>query len=449
MSEELILNEIDMNTDEYIEFLRELIQTESFNPPGDEKNVAIKIEKYLKNAGIKCEVFPFGENRANLIATLNDNFDGKNLLYNGHMDVVPPGSLEEWKNPPLSAIIKRKRLYGRGTTDMKGGTAAMAISLKILKKLGIEVSGNLILNAVSDEETGGILGTKWSVENILKSKKCNFIIIGEPTGFNPLPKAIIFGEKGRFELKVMTNGKSSHASAPFLGKNAIIMMNDIIQHLDKLDDYMPKIEPPLSEDELKELISITFPSKDDFKRILEEQSTVQSLIKVSLHFEKSVTMINGGIKPNIIPDKCEAIIDFRLLPGQTIEMVLNGLKKLINELGYRIEQEPIKDTEEPFVQLEVQFKGEPSYWYDWKESKVLKDFYNIVEEIYKKKPFYFFFPGSTDAKYYRNTNFCQSTIVFGPGNVNVAHSANEYVEIQDFINAIKVYTLFAYNYLRE
>lgn len=449
MSEELILNEIDNNADEYIEFLRELIQTESFNPPGNEKNVAIKIEKYLMNAGIKCEIFPFGENRANLIATLNDNFEGKNLLYNGHMDVVPPSSVEEWKNPPLSAIIKRKKLFGRGTTDMKGGIAAMAISLKILKKIAIKISGNLILNAVADEETGGILGTKWSLDNILKSKKCDFAVIGEPTGFNPLPKGIIFGEKGRIEVKVMTNGKSGHASAPFLGKNAINMMSEIIQHLDKLDDYIPKIEPPLSEDELKELINITFPSRDAFERILEEQPVVQSLIKANLHFSKSVTMINGGIKPNVIPDKCEAIIDFRLLPRQTIEMVLNGLKKLINELGYEIEDESTRDDNEPFVNLDVQFQGEPSYWNDWKESQVLKDFYDIVEKIYKKKPFYFFFPASADAKYYRNTNFCQSTIMFGPGNVRVAHSTNEYIELQDFINAIKVYTLFAYNYLKN
>lgn len=449
MSEELILNEIEANTEEYIEFLQELIQTESYNPPGNEKNVAIKIQKYLKNAGIKCEIFPFGENRANLIATLNDNFNGKTLLYNGHMDVVPPGSVEEWKNPPLSAIIKRKRLYGRGTTDMKGGTAAMAISLKILKKLGIKISGNLILNAVADEETGGILGTKWSLDNILKSRSCDFAVIGEPTGFNPLPKAIIFGEKGRMEVKVITYGKSSHASAPFLGKNAINMMSEIIQNLDKLDEYIPKIEPPLSENELKELINITFPSRDAFERILVEVPDVQSLIKTNLHFAKNITMINGGIKPNVIPDKCEAIIDFRLLPGQTIEMVLNGLKKLINELGYQIKDKPIGEPEEIFMYLEVKFQGEPSYWNDWKNSQVLKTFYDIVEKIYEKKPFYFFFPASGDAKYYRNTNYCESTIMFGPGNVRVAHATNEYVEIEDFINSIKVYTLFANNYLKD
>jgi succinyl-diaminopimelate desuccinylase len=449
MSEELILKEINNNTEEYIEFLRELIQTESYNPPGNEKNVALKIEKYLKNVEIKTEIFSFGENRANLIATLNDNFEGKNLLYNGHMDVVPSGNEEEWKNPPLSAIIKRKRLYGRGTSDMKGGTAAMAISLKILKKLEINLSGNLIFNAVADEEAGGVLGTKWCLDNILKSKKCDFIVIGEPTGFDPLPKALIFGEKGRIELKVITNGIACHASAPFLGKNAISMMSDIIQNLNKLDDYIPKIEPPLSEDELNDLLINIFPSRDAFERILEEVPDIQSLIKTNLHFSKNITMINGGIKSNVIPDKCEAVIDFRLLPGQNIDMILNGLKKLINELGYQIKDDPKGEPEEIFVSLEVLVKGEPSYWNDWKKSQALKDLKDIIEKTYNRNPFCFFFPASADAKYFRNTKYCEPTIMFGPGNVRVTHTTNEYVELQDFINSIKVFTLFAYNFLKN
>jgi len=152
MSEDLIIEEIEEHKEEHIKFLRDLIQAESYNPPGNEKNVALVIERYLKNAGIKSDVFPFDDNRANLLAYLNDNFEGRNLLYNGHMDVVPPGNEEEWKYPPLSGVIKggkkRQKIFGRGTADMKTALCAMTISLKILKKLGIKLSGNLILNAV-------------------------------------------------------------------------------------------------------------------------------------------------------------------------------------------------------------------------------------------------------------------------------------------------------------
>ncbi|MFX1354423.1 MAG: M20 family metallopeptidase, partial [Promethearchaeota archaeon] len=378
----------------------------------------------------------------------NNNFDGKNLLYNGHMDVVPPGSLEEWKYPPLSASIKRKRMYGRGTADMKSGTVAMVISLKILKKLGLKISGNLIFNAVADEETGGKLGTEWCMDNALKSRKIDFTVIGEPTELNPLPHAIVLGEKGRFVIRIITNGISGHASVPSLGVNAIYMMNDIIYNLDKLDDYIPKVKPPLTIDELKQLISTLFPSKEVFQKVLDDQPLLQEAIKANTQFTKIVTLIKGGIKDNVIPDQCECTIDFRLLPGQGIDMILNGLKNLIKDLGYELKDEPIGLPEETFVYLDVLQKGEASYWKEWRKSKILKDFYNIVEKIYEKKSYYFILPASSDARYYRNSKFCPSTIIFGPGNTRLTHSTNEYIEIQDFINAIKVFTLFAYNFLK-
>ena len=448
MSEDQILNEIEQNKDEYIAFFQELIKAESYNPPGNEKNVALIIDKYLKDVGIKSEIYPFGNNRANLIAYLNDNFEEKNLLFNAHMDVVPPGSEEEWKNHPLSAPIKRMKLFGRGTTDMKGGLAAMVISIKILKKLGIKITGNLILNAVADEETGGFLGTKWCLDNILKTKKCDFTIIGEPTGLKPLPKAIVLGEKGRIEMKVATNGISCHASIPFMGENAIYMMSKIIENLDKLENYIPNIEPPISFNELKDLISSAFPNREIFEKIFNEQSLLQNMVKSLTQFTHSLNMIKGGIKENVVPDYCEATIDFRLIPGQNVEMILEGLKKLISDLGFRIKDQPFGDPEEVFVYLEVQRQSEASMWETWKKSTNLKFFFDIVERIYKKKPFYIAYPASADANFYRNTNFCQQTILFGPGNASTAHAIDENIDIQDFIDSIKVYSIFAYNFLK-
>jgi len=450
MNEESIINEIEENKEEYINFLKELIQTDSYNPPGNEKNVAIKIKNYLEQVGVKCEIFPFGDNRANLLAYLNDNLNGKNILFNGHMDVVPPGNEAEWKNAPLSAYIKRKKImYGRGTTDMKGGLAAMIIALKILKKLGYNPSGNLILNAVADEETGGNHGTGWCLENELKSIKCDFTIIGEPSGLNPLPKAIILGEKGHLQLKIITNGISCHASTPFLGKNAIYMMSEIIQNFDKLDDYIPKVRPPMSEEKIKDLISSAFPNKEIFERILNEQPILQNVILSLTQFTKSLNMIKGGIKENVIPDRCEAITDFRLLPGQTPKTVIDALKKIITNLGYEVRDEPSAKPNDVFVYLDIFNESEASYWKEWEDSSDLKSFCDIVEKVYKRKPFYFLFPACADAHFYRNNGFCPSTILFGPGSATTAHATNEYIEIQDFINAIKVYTLFALKSLEK
>ncbi|MFX0057119.1 MAG: M20 family metallopeptidase [Candidatus Hodarchaeota archaeon] len=450
MSENLIIHEIEANKEEYINLFRKLVQTNSYNPPGNEKSIALIIEQYLKEAGIKVEIFSFDNNRANLIAYLNENTEGRNLLYNGHMDVVPPGSEQDWKNDPLDAYTKRnKYIYGRGAADMKGGLAAMVIALKILKKLEIRVSGNLILNTVADEETGGEYGTKWSLDNWLKSVKIDFTVIGEPSGLNPLPKAILLGEKGRLIVKVKTNGISCHSSMPAMGKNAINMMSEIIENLDKLNEYIPPINPPIDKNQLKKLIGSSFPTNDILEKIFSEQPVLQSLLDSLVRFTKAVTVIKGGIKENVIPDTCEAIIDFRLLPDQDVNTIMKALRKIIEEdLGYMVKDHKAGISGNVFVNLEIVTASEGSYWKEWQNSSDLREFHQLVENIYRRKPFYFLLPASADAHYLRNDNFCTQTILFGPGSAGTAHAVNEYIEIQDFINAIKVYTLFAYRFLR-
>lgn len=449
MSIELIVNEIERNQEEYIEFLKELIKSESYNPPGNEINVALKIEKYLKADDIICEIFPFGTNRANLIAYLNDHFKKKVLLYNGHMDVVPPGSEKDWKYPPLSAYIKRKRfIFGRGSTDMKGGLAAMAIALKILKKLNLNLSGNLIFNAVADEETGGKYGTKWCLDTKLKSINCDFAIVGEATHLKPLSNAIILGEKGRIQLKLVVYGISCHASVPFMGENPIYIMNQIIQNLEKINNYIPKVEPPIPLNKLKQLVSINFADINIFNKIYDQNPLISNVVLALTKFTYSVTMIKAGIKENVVPDKCEAKIDFRLLPGQKTDILIEALKKIIKDLGYSLYTEFKEDIKKPFITFKIEEQNEASFWKDWENSKVLESLRDIIERVYKKKPFYFLLPASADANFLRNTNFCPKTVIFGPGVSSTAHAVNEYIEIDDFLNAIKVYTLFAYNFLK-
>jgi len=450
ISEEILLKEIDESKEEFVNFLKELIQTDSYNPPGNEKNIAVKIGNYLKGAGIEAEIFEYDDNRANLIAYLNNSFEYKNLLFNGHMDVVPPGSEEDWKYPPLSAYIKRnKYMYGRGTTDMKGGLAAMVCTLKLLKKLKIELKGNLILNAVADEEMGGT-GTEWCVNNPLKSKKIDFTIIGEPTALKPLPIAIMVGERGRMVVKITTNGVSTHASWPFMGKNAIYIMSDIIQKLDRLDDYIPSIEPPLSFEKLKELVSQSFPSYEIFEKIFNEQVMLQNVLKALTKFTKCLTIINGGIKDNVVPDKCEAYIDFRLLPGQKVDSLIDALQKIIEEdLNYPIKKDENDKKGEVSVDLEIVQLSEPSYWKDWESSQPLKELQSIINKVFGVNSFIMIYPASADAHYIRNSGLCRETVLLGPGSGSTAHSIDENIEISDFINAIKVYSLFAYKFLKQ
>jgi succinyl-diaminopimelate desuccinylase len=451
VSEKEILEYVESKRDSLIDFLKAMIQSKSYNPPGDEHNVALTIKQFLDLSSIPNEIYPFGNNRANLVARLTTKTQGKSLLFNGHMDVVPPGDESDWKVSPLSAEIKRKKLmYGRGTTDMKGGLSAMICALKVLKDLNFdtECSGNLILAAVADEETGGEFGTKKVMDEIFKGQKMDFAVVGEPTGLDPLPKAIVVGEKGQLQLKIIVHGASAHASSPFLGKNAILAMSTIIQNLDRLETLLPKISPPIPEEKLKEMISEGFPSRSAFESIFNQQEILKSLIKALLNFTKSVTMIKGGIKENVVPDRCEMVIDFRLLPGQTIDLVIEKMKELVSSLGYKIRSRPDERIEGISVDFEIFQKAEPSYFEGWQSSAETQMFQSTAGEIYGKKPFFFMFPACTDAYYIRNYGLCPNTIVFGPGSSTTSHAANEFIDLEDYINAIKTYAIFAYRLLK-
>ena len=451
MSEKLIRKEIESHREEYIEFFRLLVQANSYNPPGNEKNVAAVIQHYLKESKLNIELFLFDGNRANLFMTLKKSYNNKNLLYNAHMDVVPPGNEKDWKYPPLSAFNKRNKvIYGRGASDMKAALAAMVISLTILKKLNLKLKGNLIVNAVADEETGGKFGTKWCLENILipRDIKCDVTIVGEPSGLSPLPKAIIFGEKGHLVIKVITYGKSAHSMVPEMGINAISMMSKIIENLDNLDKYIPKIKPPLSLEKLKSLVSSVFPNYEIFEKIFTEQPLLASFLESLTKFTKSLNVINGGVKVNIIPDYCEAIIDFRLLPGQNSDIILKGLEKMVSDLGFNLKDSSERSIQESSISFEIVEEGESSIWKEYDQSQELSQFKEVVEETYGKKTFLTLAPGSTDAHYYRNSKYCVKTLHFGPGKAADMHAIDENIEIEDFINSILVYTLFAYRFLK-
>ncbi len=451
VSEKEILEYIELKRESFIDFLKAMIQSKSYNPPGDEQNVALTIKQFLDSSSIPNEIYPFGVNRANLMARLSTKTEGKSLLFNGHMDVVPPGDEADWKVPPLSAEIKRKKLmYGRGTTDMKGGLSAMICAMKVLKELKFdtECRGNLILSAVADEETGGEFGTKKVIDDYLKGQKVDFAVVGEPTGLDPLPKAIVIGEKGQLQLKIIVHGASAHASSPFLGKNAILAMSTIIQKLDTLESLLPKISPPISEDKLKEMMAEGFPSRSAFENIYNQQEILKSLLKALLNFTKSVTTIKGGIKENVVPDRCEMVIDFRLLPRQTIELLIEKMRELVLSLGYKFKSRPDEKIEGISVEFEVFQKAEPSYFEGWQSSGDVQMFQSVAGEIYGKKPFYFMFPACTDAYYLRNYGLCPSTIVFGPGSATTSHAANEFIDLEDYMNAIKTYAIFASRYLK-
>lgn len=168
-----------MEKQEKIKLLQDVIRIKSVN--GNEEEVAVYIQKLLKQHEIESELVPYAPGRSSLVATIK-NGSGKVLGLTGHMDVVDAGDAAEWMYPPFEAHIEGNKLYGRGSTDMKSGLMAMVIAMIELKEAGLPIDGTIKLLATVGEEVGELGAgdlTKKGYANDLDG-----LIIGEPSNYN-------------------------------------------------------------------------------------------------------------------------------------------------------------------------------------------------------------------------------------------------------------------------
>lgn len=183
-----------------------LVQLETVNPPGQEEASMKLCAGLLEQAGFVCRLVPHGKDRASLVATRGTT---PGLCFSGHLDTVPLG-LAAWNQPPLGGKIVGDRLYGRGSSDMKGGVAAF-----IAAASATEAPCSIVLT--SGEETG-CDGARWLVEaDVLPPATA--MVVGESTDNQP-----VAGHKGALWLELTTQGVTAHGATPELGRNAIAAM---------------------------------------------------------------------------------------------------------------------------------------------------------------------------------------------------------------------------------
>ncbi len=455
MGKGITFDMIDIKVEEMkediIAFCQSLIQKKSVNPPGNEIEIAKVIVKKLEEYNLRIDLQDFTDNHGNIIATLEGSAKTPRLLYNGHLDVVPVPKGEKWTMDPFSGGIKRGKIWGRGTVDMKGNVAAMVMATIVLKNLNIPLEGDLILNFVSDEEQGGLYGTKMCIENHTALMKADATIIGEPTSYPGFPTMIMIGEKGIFWLKITVWGKSAHASVPVVGINPILKMLHIIQAINQKLEY--NITPQYTLDNLKELASEVF-GKEQFQRIYEEQEIIQGLLDALTNLTHAETIIHAGEKENVIPETCTALIDFRLTTKHNSQILLQKIKEIISDLGPDFILKTSTDDTKGNILLEIKS--------DQSASLMQKSKTNLIEiikeahqEVFQAPTFKLMMPATSDARFFRNNNprecniasICDNTVLFGGGNGTLAHSKNEALEIKTLLSMTKVYSLIATKYL--
>jgi succinyl-diaminopimelate desuccinylase len=366
--------------------LKELISINSENPEGITEGVAEVLREHLEAYGVACTSVGLAE-RPNLIFSSHEGQKG-DLLLHGHMDTVPIGPPENWSHDPFASEIVDGRLYGRGSCDMKGPVAALAETLILYTEKRAEKP--LVVLATSDEETGC-----HGAEVVVKSGQLDSIRFGvcaEPTSLQ-----VLVGEKGIFWTKIISTGKSAHASRPDEGINAIEACIEAIRLLTG--------EPfPYEADEL--LGNPTF----------------------------NIGVIEGGVKVNVVPDRCEAQLDMRLAKGQDPEA-------LFNEMNTRLGSAGLSDR----VQLEF-IHGKPAVLTPV-DSRIVKLATSAVEKLTGSSP------SLGTATYGTDCSIIQPelgilNVICGPGSIEQAHQPDEYISLKELYQSVDVYLEIA-NYFNR
>jgi len=359
------------------ELLRELIQAES-TPEKGELAAAEVISAAFGRSGMESHTDTWERNRANIVAHLRSTGHKPGLLFACHLDVVGP-SEAAWTYPAFGAEQADGRIYGRGSTDMKGGIAAAVTAIRRIVDSGTALQGDIIFVASAGEETDSC-GAKRFVRDHAGLPELAGVVIPEPTDF-----ALVTAHRGMLWIEVTTTGKAAHSSTPHLGVNAIASMRRI---LDELDHY-----------------EIT----DGPHELLGSGSM-------------SVNTIEGGKAMNVVPDKCRIGIDFRTLPGQDHQRMIGDLERILAKLK----------ADNPEFEGVVSVIREVRPLETDRRCDFVKALCSVVGTEQTTAVGY-----TTDGPYFASLG--APVVIFGPGKPSLCHKPDEYIDICDLEKGVEHY----------
>ncbi|MEL7647912.1 MAG: M20 family metallopeptidase [Sedimentibacter sp.] len=408
ISKQELLNLAAEKEQELINLTSQLIRINSENPNGSQREVIDFVKNYLNEAGIENKEIAADETYPCVLAQMGSD-EGFSMIINGHVDVVPAGDISKWKFDPFGGEITETQILGRGTSDMKAGVACTLFAMKLLKETGADLKGNIRLHIVSDEETGGAYGTKWLCEQGY-ADNAHACLVAEPTSNS----TIEIGQKGSNELIIKSYGTPAHGSlGNYKGDNAILKLSKVLEGIGRLHTVKGKYD----DSQLEAL--------ENSKFIAKNKLDVPGIENVIDRVTANVGIISGGNKLNMVPDYCEARVDIRLPIGVDVAEVEREIKGMI------------KDSGVSGVEYEVEWKkfGNSTPM----DSSIVRTVKKHAEDLWGIKVLPAYQWASSDAAFYRIHGI--PTIQYGPSNTEGIHSYNETVDIEDVLNASKIYLL--------
>ncbi|HYK73621.1 MAG TPA: peptidase [Pseudoneobacillus sp.] len=369
---------------------------------------AIVIEK-CRQLGLELDIWEIGQaslfehpafcsdrkdfkGNPNVVAVLKGAGGGKSLILNGHIDVVPAGDYHTWKDDPFSGLIQSGKLYGRGSTDMKGGNVALLLAMESIIANQIQLKGDVIFQSVIEEESGGA-GT---LAAVIRGYKADGAIIPEPTNMKLFPK-----QQGSMWFRISVKGKAAHGGTRYEGISAIEKSLVVIQELQQLEkERNARINDPLYE-------SIPIP--------------------IPINIGK----IQSGEWPSSVPDL--AIIEGRMgvAPDETMEKAQEEMTRCLQTL---CKKDKWLMENPPSIEW---FGGRWLPGSLENDHPLMESLSRCFKEVRNQEPVIEASPWGTDGGILSSIADTP-VVIFGPGVTEVAHDSNEYIALEELYAAAEI-----------
>ncbi|CAC9418217.1 ArgE/DapE family deacylase [Staphylococcus aureus] len=399
---------------EKIQLLADIVELQTEN--NNEIDVCNYLTDLFDKYDIKSEILKVNEHRANIVAEIGNG--SPILALSGHMDVVDAGNQDNWTYPPFQLTEKAGKLYGRGTTDMKGGLMALVITLIELKEQNQLPQGTIRLLATAGEEKeqegAKLLADKGYLDDV------DGLIIAEPTG-----SGIYYAHKGSMSCKVTATGKAVHSSVPFIGDNAI---DTLLEFYNLFKEKYSELKQQDTKHELD--VAPMFKSLIG-KEISEEDANYASGLTAVC------SIINGGKQFNSVPDEASLEFNVRPVPEYDNDFIESFFQNIINNVDSNKLSLDIPSNHRPVTSD--------------KNSKLITTIKDVASSYVDKDDiFVSALVGATDASSFLGDNKDNVDLaIFGPGNPLMAHQIDEYIEKDMYLKYIDIFKEASIKYLKE
>ncbi len=386
--EQSVLDHITLK--EITRLLKKLVRINSANPPGDCREMCKACAEEFDGDQIPFLTLAAKEEAPSLIGRVDGENPSPSLLFNAHMDTVPIGDISRWNHPPLGADIVEGRLYGRGAGDDKASVVAQIIAAKAIKRAGVRLKGTLLISPVADEEAGGFVGTKWLRDSGYLQP--DWVVIGEQTN-----NRVAICERTACRMLLAVYGKAAHGAQPWDGDNAIVTMARAILAFDE------RLVPVLTA---KKHPHLPPPSLN-------------------------IGTIQGGTKVNMVPEYCTIAIDRRMHPGETAKTAEAELREVIDTVIPHLTSK---------YDLRVEDFGSKSVFTD-PNHKLIRTMQDVLKRVTgEERPLNGYTQGS-DGRHFAQEGI--PVAIFGPSDPSVGHASDEFVPLEQVLEAARVFALTA------